>query len=163
MSDVHFIFTGGTIDSLYNPITETAEPAASSCIPSYIQDVIRPHGTYTFETISMLDSGDITDDIRANILKSVQVAKARSILILHGTNTMTTTQDYLSGKTGDKTVVLTGAMIPLKQFALSDGGFNLGYALAQSQSLDAGVYICMHATTFAAGKVRKNFEIARFE
>ena len=54
-------------------------------------------------------------------------------------------------------------MIPLKQFALSDGGFNLGYAIGQAQSLPAGVYICMHAKTFAAGKVRKNFEIARFE
>jgi L-asparaginase/Glu-tRNA(Gln) amidotransferase subunit D len=37
----------------------------------------------------MLDSGDITDEIRANILKSVQRSKARSILIIHGTNTMT--------------------------------------------------------------------------
>lgn len=163
MSDLHVILTGGTIDSVYNPITEKAEPADQSCIPEYIAKVIRSYGEITFEIICMLDSSDITDDIRSKILTAIIKTKAKQVVIAHGTNTMTKTQDFLSGKTQDKTVILTGSMIPLKQSAMSDGGFNLGYAIAQAQNLSAGVYICMHGKTFAVGKVRKNFKDARFE
>jgi L-asparaginase len=146
MSGIHIILTGGTIDSVYNPISETAEPAAKSCIPEY-----------------MKDSSDITPEIRTDILNAVLKTKAQGVLVIHGTNTMTTTQEFLNDKTEGKTVVLTGAMVPLKQFTFSDGGFNLGYALAQAQNLDAGVYICMHAKTFPVGQVRKNFDNAHFE
>lgn len=54
-------------------------------------------------------------------------------------------------------------MIPLKEFVMSDAGFNLGYAIAQVQNLDAGVYICMNGETFPAGTVIKNRAEARFE
>jgi len=163
MEPVHIILTGGTIDSLYNPITETAEPATQSCIPDYIQEVIHPYNTITYEALCMLDSGEITEVWRGLILRAIQNTQARRIVVVHGTNTMTQTLEFLMKTPMEKTVVLTGAMIPLKQFALSDGGFNLGYALAQVQHLSAGVYICMHAKTFKAGTVRKNFDIARFE
>ncbi|MEK7801383.1 MAG: asparaginase domain-containing protein, partial [Pseudomonadota bacterium] len=63
----------------------------------------------------------------------------------------------------NKKIVLTGSMIPLKEFAMSDAGFNLGYAIAEVSHLTAGVYICMNARTFKAGTVVKNFELGRFE
>jgi L-asparaginase len=68
----------------------------------------------------------------------------------------------MDGQVGDKTVILTGAMYPLKEFAMSDAGFNLGFALAQAQTLPKGVYICMNAQTFIAGEVTKDTKVARF-
>ncbi|MFA7275638.1 MAG: asparaginase domain-containing protein [Pseudobdellovibrionaceae bacterium] len=160
---IHFILTGGTIDSLYNPKSETAEPATQSCVPDYINRMIHPHDTVTCETVCMLDSGDIDDALRQTILDRVLACPHDHIIIVHGTNTMTTTQDFLSGKTRDKVVVLTGAMVPLKEFAMSDGGFNLGYACAEVKNLSSGVYLCMNATTFKVGTVRKNFAEGLFE
>jgi L-asparaginase len=62
----------------------------------------------------------------------------------------------------DKTIVLTGAMIPYK-FGSSDGLFNLGTALAFVQSLPAGVYVAMNGKYFTWDNVRKNKSKGTFE
>ena len=162
---IHFILTGGTIDSEYYPPLETSVPNKTSILPEYILIKIKPYAEVTFETICMLDSNDITDDHRAKIVAAIQESKANKIIICHGTNTMTQSAEYIAkalGKT-DKTVVITGAMIPLKEFAMSDGGFNLGFAMAEVLRLESGVYICMNARTFKAGAVRKNTQAGQFE
>jgi L-asparaginase len=163
MSGVHCILTGGTINKAYNSSTEKPEISTAPIIADYIHTAIKPYVQLSFETVCLKDSLDLTDQDRAAILHAAQNAPTDKIIVVHGTSTMTTTQDYLAGKTAGKTIVLTGAMIPLKEFAMSDGGFNLGYALAEVQHLPAGVYICMHGKTFTAGKVRKNLDAVRFE
>lgn len=62
----------------------------------------------------------------------------------------------------DKTIVLTGAMIPYK-FGNSDGLFNLGTALSFVQVLPHGVYIAMNGKYFSWDNARKNKEIGEFE
>jgi len=62
----------------------------------------------------------------------------------------------------DKTVVLTGAMVPYK-FGSSDGMFNLGSALSFAQALPPGVYIAMNGKLFSSGNVRKNKAKGEFE
>ena len=165
MSDIHFIITGRTIDSVYHPPTETSVPNKDSIISEYLNQKIHPHLNISYETLCMLDSGDITDDRRAQVVTAIQEAASNHIIISHGTNTMVETANYikehLQGST--KTIILTGSMIPLKEFIMSDAGFNLGYAIAEAQNREHGVYICMHAKTFAAGTVTKNRTIARFE
>ena len=68
----------------------------------------------------------------------------------------------LAQKINDKTIVLTGAMIPYK-FGSSDGLFNLGSALAFVQTLPPGVYVAMNGRYFHATNVRKNKESGVFE
>ena len=55
----------------------------------------------------------------------------------------------------DKTVVLTGAMVPFA-FGSSDGLFNLGSALSFAQVLPPGVYVAMNGRCFPWHNVRKN-------
>ena len=62
----------------------------------------------------------------------------------------------------DKTIVLTGAMIPIA-FGSSDGLFNLGGALAVVQVLPPGVYITMNGRVFEWDRVRKNRQTGIFE
>ena len=62
----------------------------------------------------------------------------------------------------NKTVVLTGAMIPYK-FGSSDGLFNLGSALAFVQTLTKGVYVVMNGKYFRWNNVRKNKSSGIFE
>ena len=73
-----------------------------------------------------------------------------------------TAKSLASAGIHDKTVVLTGAMIPYK-FGSSDGLFNLGSALALVQTLPAGVYIAMNGKCFAWDNVRKNRKTGQFE
>jgi L-asparaginase len=62
----------------------------------------------------------------------------------------------------DKTVVLTGAMVPYT-FGSSDGLFNLGTALAFAQTLPPGVYVAMNGRHFLWNSVRKNRDLGVFE
>ena len=75
---------------------------------------------------------------------------------------MAETAQMLAAKVKNKTVVLTGAMIPIK-FGSSDGLFNLGSALAFAQTLDPGVYVAMNGRYFHWDNVRKNKESGVFE
>jgi L-asparaginase/Glu-tRNA(Gln) amidotransferase subunit D len=68
---------------------------------------------------------------------------------------MTETAGVLGGAALDKTIVLTGAMIPYS-IANSDALFNLGFATAAAQTLPAGVYVAMNGRVFAWDKVTKN-------
>ncbi len=166
MSAIHFILTGGTIDKSYDPVRETPTPNDKTVVPYYLERKVRPDIEMSFEEICLLDSNDITEDIRGRILNAVKDAPGRHVVIVHGTSAMTVTADYLHEHLGegfDKTVVLVGSMIPLQEFAMSDAGFNLGYAVACVQNLPAGVYICMNGRSFRAGEVIKNIEKARFE
>lgn len=53
-------------------------------------------------------------------------------------------------------------MVPIKGFYFSDGLFNLGYAFAQIQKLDPGIYVCMNARVFTPDEVAKNIAEGKF-
>jgi L-asparaginase len=110
----------------------------------------------------MKDSLEFTDAERKLIGDACLNTAAQRILITHGTDTMTQTAEYLAKHMTDKTIVLTGAMVPYK-FGSSDGMFNLGSALAFVQMLPPGVYISMNGKCFKAGEVRKNLDRGEFE
>ena len=100
------------------------------------------------------------------ILEAVSRCSDTWIVITHGTDTMSVTAEYLKEHlplTHGRTIILTGSMTPLREFTLSDGGFNLGYAMSAFENLDPGVYMAMHAQVFPAGDVLKNTKTARFE
>jgi L-asparaginase len=75
---------------------------------------------------------------------------------------MVETAGVLAQGIDDKTIVLTGAMIPYK-FGSSDGLFNLGSALAFAQTLPPGVYVAMNGRYFSWNRVRKNRKTGMFE
>ena len=109
-----------------------------------------------------MDSLEMTIKHRELIASFCKKAKEKNIVITHGTDTMEKTARYLSKQVTNKTIVLTGAMVPYK-FGSSDGLFNLGSALAFVQTLPPGVYVAMNGKYFHAGKVRKNKQKGIFE
>ncbi len=110
----------------------------------------------------MVDSLSITDHDRQIILQNCLSTKEDKILITHGTDTMVETAKLLAENITNKTIVLTGAMIPYT-FGSSDGLFNLGSALAYVQVLPKGIYIAMNGRYFHWDKVRKNLKTGYFE
>ena len=83
-------------------------------------------------------------------------------MVTHGTDTMVETAQALAASITDKTIVLTGAMVPYK-FGSSDGLFNLGSALAFVQTLPPGIYVAMNGRYFCADRVHKNRQTGMFE
>jgi L-asparaginase len=67
---------------------------------------------------------------------------------------MALTARMLGAAVLNKTVVLTGAMVPYAVMG-SDSLFNLGYACAVAQILAPGVYIAMNGQVFPWDHVRK--------
>jgi L-asparaginase len=116
-------------------------------------------------TLMMIDSLDMTDADRDAIVAQCRQAAETQIVITHGTDTMVETAAALAGALGpdpEKTIVLTGAMIPYA-FGSSDGLFNLGSALSFVQVLPAGVYLAMNGQYFSWDRVKKNRETGTFE
>ena len=75
---------------------------------------------------------------------------------------MVKTAELLAKQIKDKTIILTGAMIPIK-FGSSDGLFNLGSAMSFVQVLEPGIYITMNGRYFNWNNVRKNKTQGIFE
>ena len=110
----------------------------------------------------MIDSLEMTDEDRSLIAHQCTQCEEDKIVITHGTDTMSETARLLAEKIKNKTIVLTGAMIPIK-FGSSDGLFNLGSALAFAQTLPSGVYVAMNGRYFNWNNVRKNKQTGIFE
>jgi L-asparaginase len=113
-------------------------------------------------TLMMIDSLEMTDEDRELIAHQCLQCDEEMIVITHGTDTMSDTAGVIAEKVKDKTIVLTGAMIPIT-FGSSDGLFNLGSALAFVQTLPPGVYIAMNGRYFHWNNVRKNRQTGMFE
>lgn len=157
---IQVFITGGTFDKEYNELN-----GSLYFKETHLQEMLekgRSRLELQTETLFMKDSLEFTDFDREKIQVACAAATSDRILITHGTDTMTQTAEYLANRVQDKTIVLTGAMIPYK-FGSSDGMFNLGSALAFVQLLSPGVYISMNGKIFLAGHVRKNLARGEFE
>lgn len=154
------LVTGGTFDKEYNELTGELF-FKSTHLPEMLALAHSKLAT-TVETLLMIDSLLMTDTDRQHILEHCQNTVEQQIVITHGTDTMVETATVLAKAELNKTIVLTGAMVPYK-FGSSDGLFNLGSALAFVQVLPAGVYIVMNGRYFQWDNVRKNKALGVFE
>jgi L-asparaginase len=108
------------------------------------------------------DSLDMTDDDRAKILAACEDSPCRSIVIIHGTDTMVETASFIARKSPQKTIVLTGAAQPARMKD-SDADFNLGFAASAALFKPPGVYVAMNGCAFAWNECRKNPQTGVFE
>jgi L-asparaginase len=159
---IQVFVTGGTFDKEYNYLT--GELYFKDTHLKEMLDRGRCGVEVDIKTLMMVDSLHMQDSDRELIVYHCTKSAHRPILITHGTDTMVETARVLSAAAvPDKTIVLTGAMIPYAFGTSSDGFFNLGSALAFVQVLPPGVYIVMNGRYFAWDKVRKNRQTGNFE
>ena len=157
---IRIIVTGGTFDKEYNELNgklffkKTHINEMLKLGRSKVQTVIKP--------LMMIDSLYMTNKNRLKILQDCKTAKEKNIVITHGTDTMEDTAKVLGEKIKDKTIIITGAMVPYK-FGSSDGMFNLGSAISYAQVLPHGVYIAMNGKCFRWKNVTKNKRKGVFE
>ncbi|MEO6613762.1 MAG: asparaginase domain-containing protein [Chitinophagaceae bacterium] len=157
---IRIFITGGTFDKEYNELK--GELYFKDTHMSELLDKGRSQLPVEIRTLMMVDSLEMTDQDRDLIAHQCNQCEETKIVITHGTDTMAETAKVLAQKVKNKTVILTGAMIPIK-FGSSDGLFNLGSALAFAQTLPAGIYVAMNGRFFTWENVRKNKETGVFE
>ncbi|MEX0810855.1 MAG: asparaginase domain-containing protein [Chitinophagales bacterium] len=158
---IRIFVTGGTFDKEYDMIN-----GRLFFKDTHLQEMLKLGRSdlenLSIRTLMMIDSLEMRDEDREMIVTNCKRCLADKIVITHGTDTMVKTALEIAKHKMNKTIVLTGAMIPYT-FGSSDGFFNLGSALAFVQTLPDGVYIAMNGKYFKANNVMKNRKTGYFE
>lgn len=156
---IRLFVTGGTFDKEYNELDGELY-FKETHLPEMLRRG-RCRVPVQVRTLMMVDSETLGEDDRELILRSCARSSSDRIVVTHGTDTMEVTARQLGAAGMDKTIVLTGAMVPYT-FGSSDGMFNLGAALAFAQVLPHGVYVVMNGRCFDWDNVTKNRDAGIF-
>jgi len=157
---IQIFVTGGTFDKEYDE-----RDGSLVFKDTHVHEVLRQgrnRHDVDVRTLMMMDSLEMTDVERELIVENCRRCRRDRIVVTHGTDSMELTARALGQAITNKTVVLTGAMVPYR-FGSSDGLFNLGSALAFAQCLPHGVYVAMNGRCFSWERVRKNRATGEFE
>lgn len=156
---LEILTTGGTIDKVYfdkKSNYEVGDPFVEELLHKMNVNI-----SFKVKSLMKIDSLDMTDIDREEILNYIKNSNANNFLITHGTDSIVETAIYLK-KISDKTIVLTGSLKPAV-FIDNDAIFNVGSALTSAQILKNGVYIVINGQVFNPDNVRKNLEKNIFE
>ena len=159
---IQIFVTGGTFDKEYNFLTGKLF-FKNTHLPEMFE-----RGRCTIDldikTLMMIDSLDLTESDREIIAYNCKKSELDRIIVTHGTDTIVQTATVIANAgIENKTIVLTGALIPATFGTSSDGFFNLGSALAFVQTLPHGIYIVMNGRYFKWDNVVKNEKTGFFE
>ena len=157
---ITILVCGGTFDKRYDEISGRLF-FRDTHVPEILR-LGRSRVDVTIETLMMIDSLEMTAADRERIAARCRDVHGQRIVVTHGTDTMVETAAVLAAAVPEKTIVLTGAMIPYA-FGSSDGLFNLGSALSFAPALPPGAYVAMNGTAFSWNQVKKNRASGHFE
>ncbi len=158
MRQITLISTGGTIEKTYDEHAGTLSNRSS--IVQEMLRLLRLEDTQ-INTLQLMqkDSLDLTDADRTRIVDAVRLimgpstddpitdpAGCAGVIILHGTDTLSQTGEWLHRALGNDLhvpVILTGAMRPF-EMKRSDALQNLNEAIFATGVLGPGVYVVAH-------------------
>ncbi|MBP6498083.1 MAG: asparaginase, partial [Campylobacteraceae bacterium] len=111
MQEILIINTGGTFNKIYNPLKGELEVPKDGIAP---EAILRYFYNTTYDLINLIhkDSLEMNEDDRILMMETIERSSASKVLIIHGTDTMDVTAQFLSLHVKHKVVVLTGAMVP---------------------------------------------------
>lgn len=162
MENILIINTGGTFNKRYNPLKGELEvPYDSSALEAILQYCYNT----PYELISIIhkDSLEMNEDDRKLMVETIQKHSAQRVLIVHGTDTMDATAEFLHLHVNDKIITLTGAMVPFSINTV-EATANFMFALGDLHvRQNNGVYIAMHGTVLDHKAIYKNREKGIFQ
>lgn len=160
MKKILIISTGGTFNKIYDPIKgEFVVDGSSQAL-----EEIASKWLCEFEILNIIgkDSLDMTNQDRLELLATVNHSDYHYILIIHGTDTMDVTAEYLADAELEKSIVLTGAMVPYSIDPV-EATANLCSAYGFMSALkEEGIFIAMNGVIGPYAKVKKDRVKGRF-
>jgi L-asparaginase len=153
--------SGGTFNKRYNEETGKLEVPYDNDAIDEIMASIKHH--YMVAGVVYKDSLDMDIEDRKRIASIIAESDEAEFVLVHGTDTMDETAEFLDTLFDDRVIVLTGAMKPYA-IEKSEASFNLGMAIgfAETQEM-AGVYICMNGYVRPWQELKKNRAIGKFQ
>ena len=160
MQKILIISTGGTFNKVYDPI------AGDLVIDdtSHAVKEIASKWLCRFELLNIIgkDSLAMTNQDRLELLSIVTQTEHEKIIVIHGTDTMHITAEYLADVEIEKKIILTGAMVPYSIDPV-EATANLSSALGYMQLLqDNGVYTVMNGLFGLHEKIIKEKSKGKF-
>ena len=144
MCKITILTTGGTIEKTYDE-TDGLLRNVSSVLDEILTTLRLPGLSISHVRLMNKDSLEMTEDDRLRILQAVRTSVSDAVIILHGTDTLSRTGEYIHLNLPEpaRPVILTGAMRPF-EFRDSDARQNITEALLACRLLSPGVYAVMH-------------------
>lgn len=151
------INTGGTFNKVYNPLKGELEVPKDGIAP---EAILRYFYNTNYDLINLIhkDSLEMNEADRILMLQTIEQSDASKVLVIHGTDTMDMTAQFLSLHVKNKVVVLTGAMVPFSidtVEATANFSMALGSLHVRSEN---GIYIAMHGLFSKHDAIYKNRE-----
>ncbi len=142
MQKTLIISTGGTFNKVYDPVAGDLVIDKNS----HAVEEIASKWLHRFELMNIIgkDSLAMTNQDRLELLSVVTQTEHEKIIIIHGTDTMHITAEYLADVEIEKKIILTGAMVPYSIDPV-EATANLSSALGYIQLLkENGIYTVMN-------------------
>ncbi|RRS31164.1 MAG: asparaginase [Epsilonproteobacteria bacterium (ex Lamellibrachia satsuma)] len=160
MRKILIISTGGTFNKVYDSINGGLLIDKES---KAIED-IASKWLCEFEIVNIIgkDSLEMTNQDRLELLATLNLSEYNNIIIIHGTDTMHTTAEYLADADLEKRIVLTGAMMPYSIDSVeATANFSSAYGYLQTLT-DNDVYIVMNGVFGSYKNIQKDRTNGRF-
>lgn len=153
--------SGGTFNKRYNPLNGELEvPFDNAAIERVMQSV---DSEYDLAGVMYKDSLDMTLDDRKILANIIMQSTDDTFIIIHGTDTMHLSAEFLSEIFDDRKIILVGSMKPFEIDSV-EASLNLGMAIGYAKAVSKfGVYICMSGFVEPWNKLEKNSKFGKFE
>ena len=153
--------SGGTFNKRYNPRNGELEVPFDNYAVEKILDSFNEE--YNLAGVVYKDSLEMDLNDRKMLANIIMESSDDVFIIIHGTDTMHLTAEFLDEIFDDRKIILVGAMKPFEIDNI-EATLNLGIALGFSKGSNTnGVYICMNGYVELWNKIEKNKQIGRFE
>jgi len=152
--------TGGTFNKFYDPIqgkltVDQDAKALKSLASKWLCDL---------EIINIIgkDSLEMNSHDRLELLAIISQSAFDNIIVIHGTDTITQTAEYLADADMDKHIVLTGAMVPYSIDPV-EATANFASAFGFIQKMNENkVFIIMNGLFSEYNKIKKDRKNGKF-
>jgi L-asparaginase len=161
-NEILILNTGGTFNKYYDPIAGALKVSKKN---NFIKDILEKSKltNIALEGILYKDSLEINDKDRELLKEYIHKLQYNKVIVIHGTDTMDKSAEFIAKNIQNKTIVFTGAMKPYSiqnVEAVANLMTAYGYLL---NAQDSGVFISMHGMVEEYQKLKKNRELGIFE
>jgi len=153
--------SGGTFNKIYNKKSGNLDVAFNN---NAIERILQTYeAEYDLAGVMYKDSLDMDINDRKILANIIMESKDDKFIVVHGTDTMDESAEFLDAVFEDRKIVLVGAMKPF-EIDNVEASFNLGMAIGFLNAQEKnGVYICMSGFVKPWDKIVKNKNLGKFE
>ena len=157
---MRIINTGGTFNKRYDPIKgELFVPNDNRAVEEILKSLVMD---ISLEGVIYKDSLEMDQQDRTKLGETIAQCEEKIVIVVHGTDTMDMSGEYIDSLRLNKVVVFTGAMIPFNIDSI-EATANLSMAIGYARNASSGVHIVIQGVMSSFKQVKKNKSAGKFE